>query len=105
MNPILRSTVRILLVACLFSVHSGFAVGTLIPAPNRVDMVHDTARDVLYITSGNSVLRYHVGSDAFLSPIQLTGTLLGIDLSTDGNTLVVADRTRTESNVWVHVVD
>jgi hypothetical protein len=106
MNPNLRSAyLRILVAAFLSFATRGFAVGTLVPAPNRVDMVHDAARDVLYITSGSSVLRYHLGSDAFLSPIQLTGTLVGIDLSPDGNTLVVGDRTRTETNVWVHVVD
>jgi hypothetical protein len=30
------------------------AAGTLIPAPSRVDMVYDSARDTLYITSASS---------------------------------------------------
>jgi plastocyanin len=77
---------------------------TLIPAPNRVDMVYDQGRDIVYITSGNQVLRYQLGSDSFLSPFQLSGNLMGLDLSPDGNTLIVADSS-ANTNVWVHVVD
>jgi hypothetical protein len=68
-------------------------------------MVYHSARDTLYITSGGSVLRYQLSSNSFLTPFNLGGNLAGLDLSPDGNTLVVADRTRTEANVWVHVVD
>ncbi|HEX8723298.1 MAG TPA: Ig-like domain-containing protein [Pyrinomonadaceae bacterium] len=81
------------------------AAGTFVSAPNRVDMAYDSARDTLYITSGPSVLRYHLGTNSFLAPFNLGGNLAGLDLSPDGNTLVVADRTRDASNVWVHVVD
>src|SRR4051812_45649292 len=59
---------------------------TLIPAPNRADMVYDQGRDILYITSGNQVLRYQLASDSFLTPFQLSGNLMGLDLSPDGNT-------------------
>src|SRR5204863_3865455 len=58
-----------------------------ISAPNRVDMVYDQGRDILYITSGNQVLRYQLGSGSFLTPFQLSGSLKGVDLSPDGNTL------------------
>ncbi|HEX8091069.1 MAG TPA: Ig-like domain-containing protein, partial [Blastocatellia bacterium] len=93
-------------VAIIFSIHANAqAAGTLIPAPTRVDMVYDIARDTVYITSGSSVLRYQIGSNSFLPPFQLGGNLYGIDLSPDGNTLIVADATRTETNVWVHVID
>ena len=81
------------------------AAGTFVPAPSRVDMVYDSGRDTLYVTSGASVLRYHLGTNSFLSPFNLGGSLAGLDLSPDGNTLVVADRTRDASNVWVWVVD
>src|SRR5437867_8443664 len=77
---------------------------TLISAPNRKDMVYDAGRDILYITSGSQVLRYQLASDSFLTPFQLSGTLMGIDLSPDSNTLMVADSSVT-SNVWVHVID
>jgi len=82
------------------------AVGTLISAPNRTDMVYDAGRDILYITSSNStVLRYQLASDSFLPPFVLSGSLMGLDLSPDGNKLVIADAKTTNSLVWVHVVD
>ena len=82
------------------------AVGTLISAPNRMDMVYDAGRDVLYITSSNStVLRYKLATDSFLSPFVLSGNLMGLDLSPDGNKLVIADSSTANSQVWVHVVD
>jgi plastocyanin len=78
---------------------------TLISAPNRVDMVYDAGRDILYITSGSTVLRYQLASDSFLTPYQLSGHLMGLDLSPDGNTLIVADSSATSTNVWVHVIN
>jgi plastocyanin len=83
---------------------SGPPPPTLIPAPNRVDMVYDQVRDVLYITSQSQVLRYQLGSDSFLSPYQLSGNLMGIDLSPDGNTLMVADSS-ANTNVWVYLIN
>ena len=81
------------------------AAGTLISAPQRVDMVHDYARNVLYITQGSDVLRYDLGTDQFLSPFQLSGNLAGLDLSPDGTTLVVADEQSSDTEVWVHLID
>ncbi|HVG31527.1 MAG TPA: Ig-like domain-containing protein [Pyrinomonadaceae bacterium] len=90
----------------LFSLHhQAKAAGTFIAAPARVDMVYDAARDTVYITSGSSVLRYHLGSNSYLAPFELGGSLSGIDLSPDGNTLAVADRTRSANEVWIHIVD
>src|SRR5688572_5161692 len=94
------------LIAVLVSAaNQTLAVGTLIPAPARVDMVYDSARDVVYITNGGSILRYHIGSDTFLQAFETGGNLGGIDISPDGNTLVVADRRRLETLVWVYVVN
>ena len=45
-----------------------WAAGVMIPAQARRDMVYDDQRGVVYITSGAQLLRYDVGSDAFLSP-------------------------------------
>ena len=98
-------TLVLFAVAMCHQAGTTFAAGTFVSAPNRVDMVHDPARDILYITSGSNVLRYHLGSDAFLAPFQLSGSLRGIDLSPDGNKLIVADGSRSETNVWVHVID
>src|ERR1044071_9455050 len=66
------------------------ALGTFIPAASRIDMVYDSTRDLLYVTNGDSVLRYQVGSNTFLSPFTIAGSnLSGLDLSPDGTTLVV----------------
>jgi hypothetical protein len=94
-----------LCIVFLLAGHAAKASGTLIPAPSRVDMVYDSARDTVYITSGTSVLRYQIGTNSFLSPIELGGSLSGIDLSPDGNTLAVADKTRSTTEVWIHLVD
>jgi plastocyanin len=77
---------------------------TLISAPNRVDMVYDAGRDIVYVTSGSQILRYQLATDTFLTPFQLSGSLMGIDLSPDGNTLMVADSS-ANSNIWVHLVN
>lgn len=101
-----RYFLLILFVVCLFaSPPAALATGTFVDAPGRVDMVYDDARGILYITSGGSVLRYHVGSNSFLDPFALGGNLKGIDLSPDGNTLVVADQSYSASEVWVHVAE
>ncbi|HSH79244.1 MAG TPA: Ig-like domain-containing protein [Herpetosiphonaceae bacterium] len=87
------------------SQRTAHAAGTFIPAAERVDMVHDYARDMLYISAGSSVLRYELGTGLFLSPFELGGNLAGLDLSPDGSTLVVADVQYSDTDVWVHVVD
>ena len=83
------------------------AASVFIPAPSRVDVVHDAARNLVYISGGTNVLRYHLGSGTFLPayPFPVTSNLKGIDLSPDGNTLVVADRTGSATHVWVHVIN
>lgn len=100
----LRTTLLSTLV--LLSLQKAEAEGTFIPAPLRVDMVYDSTRDVVYITNGDSVLRYSPGSNTFLPPFTITGSnLAGLDLSPDGDTLVVTDRRRLDPNVWVYVID
>ena len=81
------------------------ASGSFVPAAGRVDMVYDSARDTLYITSGGSVLRYQLTTATFLAPFTLGGNLGGLDLSPDGNKLAVADRQRTATDVRIHLVD
>src|SRR5260370_39216134 len=80
------------------------AAGIFVPALYRVDMVHDPKRDVLYITAGDSVLRYQLGSKTFLAPLTLGGDLRGIDISADNNLLAVADATESNGSVWIHLV-
>lgn len=94
-----------LLVWAVLVLHSrAGAVGSFVPAPNRADMVHDQQRNVVYITDGGNVLRYHVGSATFLAPVMLGGQLSGIDISPDGTTLAVADRSTAATSLWVHLV-
>lgn len=81
------------------------ADGTFIAAPNRTDMVIDTARQMIYIANGTEVLRYDLSCDCESTPITLGGALKGMDLSPDGNTLAVADETNDGVNVWVHLVN
>lgn len=102
----MRFTMFLKVLVLLLALHVGGAgaVGTLIPAAGRVDMVHDAARGVVYITDQGNVLRYDVTNGAFLAPIEIGGQLNGIDLSPDGNTLAVADRASSVTEVWVHVV-
>jgi hypothetical protein len=95
-----------LLSTILFSsTQKVLAAGTFISAPARVDMVYDSARGIVYITDGGSVLRYHLGTNTFMTPFVIGGNLGGIDISPDGNTLVIADRRRLDPNVWVYVMN
>ncbi|MBN1589643.1 MAG: hypothetical protein JW888_09020 [Pirellulales bacterium] len=81
---------------------------TFIDAPDSIDMVHDAARNMLYITTTTGdLLRYNIASREFLSPITLGGNLRGIDISPDNNTLAVADLScdSTQQKNWIHIVD
>lgn len=78
-----------------------FAEGAFISAPSRIDMVHDQSRNILYITNGDSVLRFDLNSNEFLSPFELGGQLMGIDISPDNNILLVADK----SDSKIHQID
>ncbi|MGE5531122.1 MAG: Ig-like domain-containing protein, partial [Bacteroidota bacterium] len=82
-------------------------VGTLIPAPNRWDMVYDVTRDVVYITNGSQILRYRIATNTFLTPYDCGAgaSLSGIDLSPDGNTLIACDTSYDTNSAWVRVVD
>jgi hypothetical protein len=79
---------------------------TFIAATNRVDMVPDATRQLLYISAGNSVLRYDLANQIFLTPYVFPSSgLKGIDISPDNNTLVVADATFAGGSNRVYVVD
>lgn len=103
----LRRLVSQLMAMALFmGIHGAVgAIGTFISAPQRVDLVYDDGRGVVYITNGAQVLRYSLREKAFLPPIILGGTLKGIDISADGNTLAVADTTAVGGFAGAHLVD
>jgi hypothetical protein len=81
------------------------AVGIFIPAPERADMIHDPKRNLLYITAGDSVLRYQLASNTFLPPLVLGGNLRGIDLSPDNDCLAVADAEGQSGRIGIYLVD
>lgn len=123
--PRIRGSVALLALfftaVCLLSLSGARRVeadGSFISAPGRVDMVYDLKRDTLYISyriwassggdsvlSDSGILRYHVGSNSFLSRIPIYGNLMGVDLSPDGDTLLVADTFYSADKLWVHKVD
>lgn len=101
------------IAAMMMSASGAYAAGTLIPSANRVDMLHDATRNIIYVTDSNQVLRYDVASGQMLSPFVLGSTsanepkaqLKGIDISPDGQTLVVADQTSDATTQWVYLIN
>jgi type II secretory pathway pseudopilin PulG len=81
------------------------AVGVFVPAPDRMDMVLDPKRNVLYITAGDSVLRYQMEGRTLLPALNLGGDLRGIDISADYDQLAVADASGARVGVGIHLVD
>ncbi len=81
------------------------ASGTFITVGNRIDILPDASRHLLYVTSGSNVLRYNWQTSAFETPIALSGTLKGMDISADGKLLAVADNKRTGEIVGLFIVD
>lgn len=81
------------------------ATNWLIPAPICADMIADAKRGLLYISAGGSVLRYHLASHSFLSPLELGGRLRAMDLSMDGDWLAVAAAASDNGLLGIHLVD
>lgn len=105
METLRRFSYVVFAMSILLAIYNAAEAG-FIPAPDRVDMVYDSPRETLYITSGSSILRYNTASNSFSSPIYLpTSILSGIDISPDGNRLLVADKNYSTNTLWVHEVD
>lgn len=111
--PLERRLPLLLLLACVaasaflaLAAPLAHADGIFVSAPGRVDHVLDDAGRILYISSGTQILRYDLASKAFLTPFAPAGAgqLVGMDLSPDGKTLVVADAS-WDSYRWIHLVD
>src|SRR5688500_16940114 len=103
---LLRTAALLLIAVVLFAPFRARAQSVLISPPKRIDMVHDLARSILYVTNGNEVLRFSTATNSLLTPYSVNPggqNLMGIDLSPDGNTLVVADATfgNGYNGVWV----
>jgi Bacterial Ig domain len=70
------------------------ADGLLIPATMPRGAVYDARHDIVYISEGMKVLRYRLGTNEFLPPIDLSAEgayIYGLDLSGDETTLAVTN--------------
>ena len=87
-------------------ISAAHADGTLINAPSRVDIAYDDGRGLLYITSGNQMLRYDLGTSTFETPVTISGASLEVmDISPDGSTAAIADTTYSGQNNYIHLVN
>ncbi len=96
-------------VVCLCAVRVPVCHATtvrFIPAADRIAAVVDGARRRIYVsTAGGDVLRYDLDSGTLLSPFTIGGSLSGMALSRDANTLVVAARSTSNGTDAVHAID
>jgi hypothetical protein len=83
-----------------------WADGKFVSASNRVDIAYDDTRGLLYITSGDEMLRYQLSTQSFQTPVTISGAnLMGMDLSPDGSTAAIADTNYSGGDNYVHLVD
>lgn len=88
-----KTLLTTLLVASLLPVTSALAQSTLIAITTRRDHVYDPQTHTLYIsTSTGDVQRYDVSTGQLLTPWHVGTDLFGIDVTPDGQTLLVCDR-------------
>jgi hypothetical protein len=77
-----------------------------IPIQGVNDIIVDDTRHLLYVTTGlGKIERYDWINHQLLSPIIVGSKLAGGDITPDGNTLVVADRTPQGSLSVVHKIN
>jgi hypothetical protein len=70
------------------------------------DIVFDDLRNLLYVSmQDDEVLRFNLGTNQFVSPITLGGSLHGMDITADYSTLYVADTQLSDGNGVVHKVN
>ncbi|MET3134493.1 DNA-binding beta-propeller fold protein YncE [Oxalobacteraceae bacterium GrIS 1.11] len=81
------------------------AVSGLITAPSRADIAYDTKNSVLFISGSDSIRRYDMKTQSYLSPIVLGGQTIGMDISPDGKTLAVANGRSNGSQNFVDLID
>jgi|CXWL01.1.fsa_nt_gi WD40 repeat protein len=72
--------------------------------PNRRDYAFDQA-GILYITSGPDIVRFNTQSATFLTPFNVGGSLVGLDISPDGGNLAVADASTQGANNRIELVN
>jgi hypothetical protein len=83
--------------------HAG---GHFISALHCVDIAYDESRGLLYITSGDRMLRYQLSSRSFQTPVKIRGaSLMGMDISPDGSTAAIADANARNDLTYAHFVN
>lgn len=79
---------------------------SLIIQPGVTDIVFDTTRQILYIASGDGTIRrFSEVAKAFLSPIVVGGSAVGLDLTPDNSTLYVADATEVAEKAFIRRIN
>jgi hypothetical protein len=86
------------------SVHSG--ISTLIPMTGARDLVYNSVRNELYVTTSTGLIqRYSALTDSLLAPWPVSHSLYGIDVSPDGNTVLAQEGVRNIAQGVVHELD
>ena len=64
----------------------------IVTVPGAADLMWDSARDLLYVTSNNTIQRYDPAAGQFLAPLGSTPgvTLNGLDITPDGSAVYAA---------------
>jgi len=73
------------------------AASTFIPVSQRADMVVDSSSETLYIASDSSILRWDLATGSFLESVPIGGSLIGLELTSDEETLVVVSNWGAQS--------
>lgn len=96
----------VLLLLCAFAQQSG-AQAIYVASPARTDMVHDARKGIIYIANGSQVRRYRISTKSFLPAFTLgvASKAMGIDISSDGSTLAVADASFSTDKLWIYLID
>ncbi|MGV3757046.1 MAG: immunoglobulin domain-containing protein [Verrucomicrobiota bacterium] len=77
----------------------------MIPAALGAEVVHDPYREVLYVSTGTNIARFHLPTKTLLAPFTVGQNLGSLDISADGKSLVVADSFGTAASNLVYFVN
>lgn len=86
------------MASAVFAQPKSAQASTFISAPDRVDFIHDTTANLVYISSGSQILRYRPSDGTFLSPWLVGGSPAGLDYDPNSRTLAVADRQKVSGD-------
>jgi hypothetical protein len=88
------------------AVQGAGASSTLIPVANARDLIFDSTRDRLYITtSDGKVQRYDLGTKSLLTALTVGTSLNGGDITADGGALYIAENQKGTTQASVYKID